>query len=928
MAVLNAFGLISIILILPYFIAAHTHDCYYDDATKHVEYDCDGNRGVHFEHKTTEVLYCHNYSSAIDRSEIESISFHDCLISGFWDNRLNLDRFVSLRILNISSMGIDQFPSDQFQANRQLERIFASHNKLTMINTYIFDSNRKLIEVDLSYNQINRIYMTMFDNTPKLKFLNLLNNSIEYLWPWTFSNLLELEILNLNDNQIKQLDCELLSTLTERKSLDILINTLEVVQTMCKIDEKSFDLDIVISPKETATRLRVSDGKLQWIFTEDDFTRLQRMNFTNNGIVNMLNIDQNTNTIEIVDVSNYYTLDQFYTVECVFVFIAMIFAVICVYHLSKKCICSNKNYKKNLSVYSIEQSLLHNQYEKMSAPQACYLIETSLLSRKKMFTKIVCNFILFVLILPCFEALSTRDCYYNETKLHIQYICDGKTGKHFDQRTNQYLYCNNYYTTGIDRSKIQSLSFKECTNPKLEDSLYFFESLRIFNVSFFELQYIFTKDFSNSKHLERIIAHHNQIAELPANLFSNLPDLVELDFSFNQIARLDVFTFSSSRNLKALNISYNKIETVNAPIFSHLQHLKMLDLSDNRIKTIENSLFEHNHELKSVRLHNNQIKRLECGFLTSFADRSSIDIFINTLEKIEIICADGATNIDFDIVISPKETETRLHLSERTFQWIFTRRDFITIRHLNLSSSRIENISALMQEASPLLQTLDISNHFIGNLTAITFEKFTTLKQLYLKRSNLPNFDFITFYHLRNLEILDISYNNLNTVDFYLFLRNFKNLNELNLEGNNLTEIDSVTRSHFPKLSVLGISKNNFSCDYLVKFLLQWHDLKLIDNPTINQTHVDGADCSHMNQTIADDKVEYDNSYNRHLMALTIKYGFIFAGVVVFSISISFTIIKFKRSFAVLYENKPVVHNVIYDVQGDEQNQYAELLHS
>lgn len=373
MAVSKVFDLIVIFLILPSFIVSHTHDCYYNDKTKHVEYVCNGNLGENFDHRNKEFLYCHNYTLAINRSEIESIDLQDCLIAEFIDKRLYLEPFENLRVLNISFMGLEDLPEVQFLNNRKLERIIASHNKLTSLRSYTFDPTRELNEIDFSYNQISLINSVMFNNpTKKLKIVNFANNEIEFFWPWTFVNLLDLEVLNLNNNHIKHLGCQFLSTLTERKSLDIWINTLEEVQTTCNTYDKEISLDIVISPKASSTRLHVSDGKMQWIFPEDDFNRLQRLNFTNSVWINKLNIDQETDTLEIVNVSHYYTLDQLYSFDCVFLLIAVISCIICIYQLITRVICIKRNYKKNLSVYSIEQNLLSdNQYGKLNEPQNC-----------------------------------------------------------------------------------------------------------------------------------------------------------------------------------------------------------------------------------------------------------------------------------------------------------------------------------------------------------------------------------------------------------------------------------------------------------------------------------------------------------------------------------------------------------------------------
>lgn len=545
-------------------------------------------------------------------------------------------------------------------------------------------------------------------------------------------------------------------------------------------------------------------------------------------------------------------------------------------------------------------------------------------------------------------AFVPQDCTYNVTEYHVEYMCGVNDGYMFGRRTHQYLYCNNY-PSGIKRSEIQELSFFGCKRREIaDDYLDVFTNLRILNISFTEIEKLLASDLRFSKHVERLIASNNRLTVIPVDLFTHTPDLIEVNFSYNQVTRLEMFVFSNARKLVMVDLSFNQIESLTAPVFSYLIDLEVLDISNNRINSMDNDVFEHNTKLKQLRLNNNQMKRLSCGFLVTFTESKSLEISLNTLETVETSCTEDKSSIDLNIKISSESTATQLRINEGHFEWIFTHDDFINIRHLNLSNSRIENITLIMQESSPLLETLDLSNNFIGELSAKTFEKFRNLKNLNLRQTNVTNFEFSTFYHQRNLQELDISYNKLNRVNFYLFLRNFQSLESLNLEGNNLTEIDSVTRSHFPKLAVLGISKNNFSCDYLVKFLLQWHDLKLIDNPS-NQTHIGGVDCVHRNATVYKElnsnnvtfvpeniPINYAQSHLDELQEIkrVNQYLLVFMGLLFTLICIPLTAAKCKHFIKNSQDkrNHLIDHSVIFDKNCRNSNppnehHYIELLH-
>ncbi|KAJ6644586.1 Slit like 3 protein, partial [Pseudolycoriella hygida] len=262
--------LILFVAYAPNINVAHTHDCYYNEAQEHVEYNCDGPTGEHFDQRT------------------------------------------SLRVLNISYFGFEAMPDKMLKDNILLERIDLSHNQLTEVPGKLFDTTPKLIEADFSFNQISRISPLALQNTISMKSLNLSFNKIDAIRASVFSNLPELEALdlssnsidvidpdlfmynrmlktlNLNNNQLKQLDCEFLATLIENPSVNVYINTLEEVQTRCGF---RFDLDILISPEETATHLQIIDSEYKWRFTEADFIKLRRMSFTSS---------ENTNSIEMI----------------------------------------------------------------------------------------------------------------------------------------------------------------------------------------------------------------------------------------------------------------------------------------------------------------------------------------------------------------------------------------------------------------------------------------------------------------------------------------------------------------------------------------------------------------------------------------------------------------------------------------------------
>lgn len=59
------------------------------------------------------------------------------------------------------------------------------------------------------------------------------------------------------------------------------------------------------------------------------------------------------------------------------------------------------------------------------------------------------------------------------------------------------------------------------------------------NISNIELETLKLKTFSEAKNVTHLIAPHNRISEIPANIFFNVNKLVRVDFSDNKIIRVD-----------------------------------------------------------------------------------------------------------------------------------------------------------------------------------------------------------------------------------------------------------------------------------------------------------------------------------------------------------------------------------------------------
>ncbi|XP_055304758.1 toll-like receptor 7 [Sitodiplosis mosellana] len=457
-----------------------------------------------------------------------------------------------------------------------------------------------------------------------------------------------------------------------------------------------------------------------------------------------------------------------------------------------------------------------------------------------------------LLIFSCSSAFEISYCNYNATDRHIEYVCDVSSSSFADQAT-EYLYCDNY-ASEIKKEEVEWLSLRVCKAKELSNDFLdvYYSNLNMLNISHIGIETIRASDLRNVQRLNMLVASHNRLHHIPVDLFISKPELFIVDLSFNQITQLDPSVFDSVQNLMMLFLSTNLIEELHAQTFSNLHLLELLDLSNNRIKIIDNNLLVANYVLQIIGLNDNQVKRLECEFLATLTKMRSLNIALNTLERVDSSCTNAGVHIDIEIISN--ESTTELRVSEGHFVISFIKNDFSKIRHLNLSSRHIENVAELVHEINPLIELLDISSHDVKDLHGNTFKEFRNLKQLYLSRTNVTFLDFAMLFNETLLEVLDLSYNNLNEIDvsfiFILDLLDFSELKTLNLKGNNFSSIDDVMSTDLPNLSVLNIAENHFSCEYLVGFLIKWINLEVILDNRSDETYFNGIDCVRENPVI------------------------------------------------------------------------------
>lgn len=110
-------------------------------------------------------------------------------------------RFQNVKFLDISHSGFGSLNWFDLRLDG-LEKINASHNKITEISTGFFNKMPNLIEVDLSHNAIEKIESNLFEGAPKLQQIHLAHNKIPSLEGDHFGKMKDLKFLDLSNNSL------------------------------------------------------------------------------------------------------------------------------------------------------------------------------------------------------------------------------------------------------------------------------------------------------------------------------------------------------------------------------------------------------------------------------------------------------------------------------------------------------------------------------------------------------------------------------------------------------------------------------------------------------------------------------------------------------------------------------------------------------
>lgn len=343
----------------------------------------------------------------------------------------------------------------------------------------------------------------------------------------------------------------------------------------------------------------------------------------------------------------------------------------------------------------------------------------------------------------------------------------------------------------------------------------------------------------------------NRISILPRTIF--MPqihrNLMEIDLSFNQVERIFTNTFDELVLLQFVNLQANKIRTVERHSFHNLPYLTYVDLSHNALQNISEAAFAFLPNLLTLDLTHNRLTTLSLKMFRHVSNFTT-PLHVNCSHN-EVTHVDG--EVGSHLFISTLDLSDNQLVETQSFgnlreslRFLYLRRNNISLLHnnafgelsrlfhLDLASNNLTQLRRRSFAGLGNLQELDLSDN---KLEALQFEQFANLKKLRvlkLSRNRLRNIPRDSFINTR-LEVLDLSDNQLPLWPVSAISDVGFTLRAINVDGNQLEYLDATMFGNVNFLLQLSLARNRITVlpDNTFVHLMNLTELNLSHNPLV-----------------------------------------------------------------------------------------------
>ncbi|KAG2462523.1 LGR4 protein, partial [Polypterus senegalus] len=303
----------------------------------------------------------------------------------------------------------------------------------------------------------------------------------------------------------------------------------------------------------------------------------------------------------------------------------------------------------------------------------------------------------------------------------------------------------------------------------------------------------------------------NNITELPAQAFKNLPYLEELRLAGNDLSFIHPDALSGLYQLKVLMLQNNQLKTVPSEALKGRISLQSLRLDANHITSVPEESFEGLVQLRHLWLDDNSLTEVPVKPLSNLPSLQALTLALNRIAYIPDL---AFSNLSSLVVLHLHNNKIKqigvhsfdgLHNLETLDLNYNTLTDFPeairslpNLKELGFHSNSISMIPDAAFVQNPFLRTMDLSYNEIEELPSL--QGCMSLEEIALQHNQIREIEAETFRGLASLRLLEMSFNELETVP----TAGLNNLNQLKLAGN-LQCKDLLDANHLLKLRILSV---------------------------------------------------------------------------------------------------------------------------
>ena len=236
------------------------------------------------------------------------------------------------------------------------------------------------------------------------------------------------------------------------------------------------------------------------------------------------------------------------------------------------------------------------------------------------------------------------------------------------------------------------------------------------------------------------------------------PRLKDLDVSQNKITDIESLKEMNTSYLKNMNFNDNDIKSIEVLESLDLKSLQELQLKNNSLTSVSTLLRSDLPSLQFIRLEGND------GIDRSMDDFKKV-VKKYTKKIIYVVQSFEDFNKKYDAKISEKSKIIDLRDKETGNDVLkdlyLISSNYDSLKKLDISGCKIDDISLLSRISFKSLETLDLSMNNIKNIDIFSEVKFNSLKCLFLNDNKISNITPLKALKCKSLTTITIKENNI-----------------------------------------------------------------------------------------------------------------------------------------------------------------------